>query len=152
VIIVAALAQCFLFWGIRRILPRGVDAKILLPPERDRRPRGYQDLCPALDGLGTSYFSQRAFRAGELGQYSLISRSPSHAHSNFIEAWHDLVILGFVLTLGLPIAALRWSVSLVTRPGLIRPVQNRMMSQHGQELVLEPLRLPDRIEIGADRA
>ena len=116
VIVVTALAQCFVFWGIRDDFSRPG----WIPKSFHHRIEIYDLAATTIfhrpwTGWGLGTFQSMPLEPGDLERFSLIVRAPSHAHSNFMEAWHDLGILGFILTLALPIAALRWSMSLPSR-------------------------------------
>ncbi len=117
VIVVTALAQCLVL---------GILDDFSLPgwmPKSFRHRIEIYDLAATTifarpwTGWGLATFRSMPLEPGDLERFSLIIREPHpyHVHSNFMEAWHDLGILGFILTLALPIAALRWSVSLPSR-------------------------------------
>ena len=63
-------------------------------------------------GWGLSTF--RLFPASEedLAAFVYLKGMPTHVHNNFLEAWYDLGVVGFILAALLPLAAIRWSLRL----------------------------------------
>jgi O-antigen ligase len=115
-IVAAALAQVLLFWGIADEFSR----LAWMPSTFRHRIEIYDLAATAIferpwTGWGLATFRSLPLEPGDLERFSFVTRVPSHVHGNFVEAWHDLGILGFLLTLALPLAALGWSVRLPLR-------------------------------------
>lgn len=63
-------------------------------------------------GWGLSTFREIPFDPAQFPHFIGFAEVLLHGHNNFLEAWSDLGIAGFVLVLLLPLAAIRWATHL----------------------------------------